>query len=67
LERVTDRWGNRIPLTDERWQRIIEWHPELERFEDDVLDTIRKGSRRQYAIDPQKYKYLYPVEDLPFG
>jgi hypothetical protein len=57
LERVTDRWGNRITLTDERWQHIIEWHPELER-EDDVLDTIRKGSRRQYAIDPQKYKYL---------
>lgn len=34
---------------------------------DDVLDAIRKGSRRQDPIDPHKYKYFYPVEDLPFG
>jgi hypothetical protein len=67
LQQVTDRWSNRITLTDERWQHIIEWHPELEGFEDDVLDTIRKGRRRQDPIDPHKYKYLYPVEDLPFG
>jgi hypothetical protein len=41
--------------------------PSWKGLKDDVLDTIRKGSRRQYAIDPHKYKYLYPVEDLPFG
>ena len=23
--------------------------------------------RRQDPIDPHKYKYLYPVKDLPFG
>ena len=67
IAQVTDRWSNRITLTDERWQHIIEWHPELEGFEDDVLDTIRKGRRRQDPIDPHKYKYLYPVKDLPFG
>jgi uracil DNA glycosylase len=67
LKQVTDRWGNRITLTDERWQHIIEWHPELEGFENDVLDTIRKGRRRQDPIDPHKYKYFYAVEDLPFG
>jgi hypothetical protein len=67
LEQVTDRWGNRITLTDERWQHIIEWHPELEDFLEDVLDTIRKGRRRQDPIDPYKYKYLHPVEELPFG
>jgi hypothetical protein len=31
------------------------------------LETIRKGRRRQDPIDPQKYKYVYPVEGLPFG
>jgi len=67
LEQVIDRWGNRITLTDERLQHIIEWHPELETFEADVLETIRKGRRRQDPIDPQKYKYVYPVEGLPFG
>jgi len=30
------------------------------------LETIHKGRRRQDPIDPQKYKYVYPVEGLPF-
>ena len=67
MEQVTDRWGNRITLTDERWRHIMEWHPELANFQEDVLDAIRKGTRRQDPIDPHKYKYLHPVEDLPFG
>jgi hypothetical protein len=66
LEQVTDPWGNRIKLTDERWEHIIKWHPELEGFEDDVLDTIRKVRRRQDPIDPHKYAYIYPVEGLSF-
>lgn len=67
MEQVTDRWGNRITLTDERWQHIIEWHPELEEFQDEALETIRKGRRRQDPIDEQKYKYVYPAPGLPFG
>jgi hypothetical protein len=39
----------------------------LEDFQEDVLDAIRKGTRRQDPTDPHKYKYLYPVADLPFG
>ena len=45
----------------------MEWHPELADFQEDVLGAIRKGTRRQDPIDPHKYKYLYPVEGLPFG
>jgi hypothetical protein len=67
LEQVTDRWGNRITLTDERWQHIIEWHPELEDFQEEVLETIRKGRRRQDPMDQQKYKYIHRAEGLPFG
>lgn len=67
MEQVTDRWGNRITLTDERWRHITEWHPELAEFQDQVLDTIRIGRRRQDPLDPQKYKYSLPVEELPFG
>lgn len=66
MEQVTDRWGNRITLTDERWRHIIEWHPELEGFKEEVLDTVRKGRRRQDPIDQQKYKYIRPVDGLPF-
>lgn len=67
MKQVTDRWGNRITLTDERWQHIVEWHPELDEFQEEVLETIRKGRRRQDPFDQQKYKYVYPVEGLPFG
>ena len=67
MEQVIDRWGTRITLTDERWQHIMEWHPELEEFKENVLETIRKGRRRQDPIDQQKYKYIYAVEGLPFG
>jgi len=44
----------------------MEWHPELEDFQEEVLDTIRKGRRRQDPVDQQKYKYIRPVEGLPF-
>ena len=67
MEQVTDRWGNRITLTDERCRHIIEWHPELGGFQEYVLQTIRKGRRRQDPMDTEKYKYIYPVEGLPFG
>jgi hypothetical protein len=67
LEQVTDRWGNRIILTDERWRHIIEWHPELEQFKEEVLETIQKGRRRQDPMDQQKYKYISRVNGLPFG
>ena len=67
MGQVTDRWGNRITLTDERWQHIIEWHPELEEFQEEVLETIRRGRRRQDPMDQQKYKYIRRVEGLPFG
>lgn len=67
MEQVTDRWGNRVTLTNERWRHIIEWHPELEGFQEEVLETIQKGRRRQDPIDQQKYKYIYPVRGLPFG
>ena len=46
---------------------MTERHPELEGFEEDVLETIRKGRRRQDPIDPHKYKYVYQAEGLPFG
>ena len=57
--------GQRITY-DERWQHIIEWHPELEGFEADVLETIRKGRRRQDPIDAEVQIYL-SVARLPFG
>jgi hypothetical protein len=43
----------------------VTYHPELEDFREEVLATIRKGVRRQDAVEPEKYKYLRKCADLP--
>jgi len=62
---VRDRRGRKIYLTEERWRHIVELHDELSDLFDDVLDTIRKGRRRQDPHDPQTYKYYRRCERLP--
>ena len=44
---VTDKWGNLIELTDERWQHILENHWELSEHLDTVLETVQTGKRKQ--------------------
>ena len=61
--KVIDRWGNEIILTEERWHHITFWHPELEGCLEQVLDTVRRGRRRQEPLDPNKYRY-YRETDL---
>lgn len=64
---VRDRHGNIIRLTEERWSHIVQYHPELEEHQEEVLATIRFGRRRQDPLDPLKYKYIRPCLTLPFG
>lgn len=65
----TDRPGNNIYLTHERWEHIIEAgnHPEMEDFEEHLRKTIRVGLRKQDSLNPHKYRYLKEFEDLPQG
>lgn len=65
--RVRDRHSNFISLTEERWDHIVQYHPELDEHYDEVLATIRFGRRRQDALDPLKYKYIRSCLTLPFG
>ena len=65
--KVRDHYGNQIELTDERWRHIVTYHPELEEFRAEVLETIRRGTRRQDAVELEKYKYLRKFDGLPFG
>ena len=64
---VLDRYGNEVYLTDERWEHITTYHPELADREGDLLDTVRSGHRKQEEADPQKYRYRRAVDDLPGG
>jgi hypothetical protein len=63
---VRDRHGNEIYITDERWEHIVDGHPEMVDCEDALRDTIRSGQRRQEQLAPQKYRYAKAFSGLPF-
>ena len=62
---VTDKRGNRIELTDERWEHIVENHWELRNHLEEVLKTVRMGRRKQSVQDPNKYTYSLAFDNLP--
>ncbi len=64
---VTDGLGHQIYLTDERWQHIVDEHPEMEGCEDRVLDTMRLGRRFQDSVRPDVFLYHRDYADLPHG
>ena len=66
-ESVSDRWGNEIYLTDERWEHIVETHEEMKNYRRHVLLTVGTGHRRQDPFDPMKYKYSKQFRDLEEG
>ena len=64
---VQDRYGNSIYLTQERWEHITDKtnHPEMVDYEAYLKTTIQKGQRRQEPLNPRKYRYSHPFNDLP--
>jgi hypothetical protein len=62
-----DGLGHEIYLTDERWQHIMDEHPEMEGCEDKLLDTLRFGKRFQDSVRPNVFPYHRDEADLPCG
>ncbi len=64
---VFDRNNHPIYLTEERWRHIVEPinHPEVADYEDFLKITLQKGRRQQEPLNPRKYRYTYPFDDLP--
>jgi hypothetical protein len=64
---IQDRHGNSIYLTQERWEHIVDEsnHAEMERYEEYLKTTIKRGRRRQELLNPRKYRYYHPFDDLP--
>jgi len=64
---VYDRDGNAIYLTQERWNHIVDEHNHLEMlaYEDHLQLTLKIGRRRQEPLNPRKYRYYHPFDDLP--
>ena len=63
---VRDHYGNSIYLTNERWEHIIDPvnHPEMSDFDNHLKETIRSGARKQDKLNPQKYRYVKPFNNL---
>jgi hypothetical protein len=62
-----DRDSNLIYLTHERWSHIVDPgnHPEMSDYENHLKQAIRKGHRQQEPLNPRKYRYTLPFDDLP--
>lgn len=67
--KVRDRDGNEVYLTEERWEHIIDpdGHPDMEAYEDELMETIETGSRRQEPLQANKYRYRQEFDTLGFG
>lgn len=66
---VLDRFWNSIYFTQERWEHVIDSinHPEMETYEEELKETIQKGSRKQDPLSPQKYRYTCEFNNLPMN
>ena len=63
-EYARDRHGNEIYITDERWEHICLEHPDMVGYRQHLLETLRKGKRKQDELDPNKYFYTQSFRDL---
>ncbi|MBA2244110.1 MAG: hypothetical protein H0W11_04080 [Gemmatimonadetes bacterium] len=64
---VRDRKGDEVYLTDERWEHIVEGHPEMLSHEAELRETVRWGRRAQEPLAPQKFRYSKRSAGLPEG
>ena len=51
-------------MTSERWFHALASRPWLAGYLDEVLTTLRQGRRKQDGLNPRKYKYYWPCDDL---
>jgi hypothetical protein len=62
---VRDRYGDEVYLTWERWGHILEFHPTMVPFFDELQYTVRAGKRRQDQALPYKHFYVHSFDNLP--
>ena len=67
MDIISDRWDNKIYITDERWEHIYERHPEIVGHEELVLRALHLGKRKQLPLEPNVYKYSAFYDGLPEG
>jgi hypothetical protein len=66
-ESVTDRYGNEIYLTDERWRHIVNEHSEMFNYKPHLLKTLRDGKRKLHRLELDVFVYTKRFTDLKPG
>ncbi len=62
---VRDRYGNEVYLTWERWEHIVDRHPTMEPFFDEIRLTVQRAKHRQDRLLPYKWFYVnWEVKNL---
>jgi hypothetical protein len=61
---VQDANGNSVYLTEERWEHIVEGHPEMAHHESHLREAVRLGARSQDSLNPQKFRCLRAFQGL---
>lgn len=61
---LVDRDNEHIWLTEERWDHVIEGHPEMETLFSEIIETVQKGKKFSFRGDPGKYKYKRRFDHL---
>ena len=61
---VTDRYGNEIYWTTERWEHIVSVHDEMIDYGDRFISVLQTGKRKQDPLKMNVYKYSLPYDDL---
>jgi len=67
MGRSGKRWTVQVYLTHERWKHITgeNNHLEMVDYEEHLKMTVEKSRRRQEPLNPRKYRYYHPFDDLP--
>lgn len=66
-ECAKDKYGNEIYITEERWQHVLERHPEMSDCYQMLLKTIRTGKRKRRKREPSKFTYTRKFKNLSKG
>ena len=61
---VSDPDGRHVELTDERWEHIVERHPEIDGYDDEVLQAVGAPDER-FPGGVENEEWFYARTDAP--
>jgi hypothetical protein len=64
---VNDLFGNKIAISSERWRHILEQHPELEIYFDEIKRTLSEPDVIKLSVSDKLVRMYYKFFSSLFG